>query len=204
MNSRTLQQFHFTAYSIMNMITAFCILLQLHGILLISLMNQKTEQQKILNAILCDKRRTIRKIKIAKRKTLNKKKLDGIKWSHRRLVGIFCIGSKSFGTKISDWRKLHFLTLYHTSDPLYHQTLIRPTEEITFIPIYEIKNTKSNLRNALKHRAECKNRRCLSNYSTNSQFSTSTIHLIKENLSMFISLSYQLFETLSLFQHLAN
>ena len=177
MNSRTLQQFHFTAYSIMNMITAFCILLQLHGILLISLMNQKTEQQKILNAILCDKRRTIRKINLEF-------------WS--------------FGTKISDWWKLHFLTLYHTSDPLYHQTLIRPTEEITFIPIYEIKNTKSNLRNALKHRAECKNRRCLSNYSTNSQFSTSTIYLIKENLSMFISLSYQLFETLSLFQHLAN
>ena len=30
-----LQQFHFTGYSIMNMITAFSILLQLHGILLI-------------------------------------------------------------------------------------------------------------------------------------------------------------------------
>ena len=30
-----LQQFHFTVYSIMNMITAFSILLQLHGILLI-------------------------------------------------------------------------------------------------------------------------------------------------------------------------
>ena len=31
---RRLQQFHFTVYSIMNMITAFSILLQLHGILL--------------------------------------------------------------------------------------------------------------------------------------------------------------------------
>ena len=30
-----LKQFHFTVYSIMNMITAFSILLQLHGILLI-------------------------------------------------------------------------------------------------------------------------------------------------------------------------
>ena len=30
-----LQQFHFTVYNIMNMITAFSILLQLHGILLI-------------------------------------------------------------------------------------------------------------------------------------------------------------------------
>ena len=29
------QQFHFTVYSIMNMITAFSILLQLHGVLLI-------------------------------------------------------------------------------------------------------------------------------------------------------------------------
>ena len=35
MDSRRLQQFHFTVYSIMNMITAFSILLQLHGILLI-------------------------------------------------------------------------------------------------------------------------------------------------------------------------
>ena len=33
-DSRRLQQFHFTVYSIMNMITAFSILLQLHGILL--------------------------------------------------------------------------------------------------------------------------------------------------------------------------
>ena len=46
----------------MNMITAFSILLQLHGILLISLMNQKREQQTILNEILGDRRRTIRKI----------------------------------------------------------------------------------------------------------------------------------------------
>ena len=74
MGSRRLQQFHFTEYSIMNMITAFSILLQLHGILLISLMNQKREQQTILNEILCDRRRTIRKIKMAKRKNLNKKK----------------------------------------------------------------------------------------------------------------------------------
>ena len=35
MDFRRLQQFHFTVYSIMNMITAFFILLQLHGILLI-------------------------------------------------------------------------------------------------------------------------------------------------------------------------
>ena len=35
MGFRRLQQFHFTVYSIMNMITAFSILLQLHGILLI-------------------------------------------------------------------------------------------------------------------------------------------------------------------------
>ena len=34
-DSRRLQQFHFTVYSIMNTITAFSILLQLHGILLI-------------------------------------------------------------------------------------------------------------------------------------------------------------------------
>ena len=34
-DSRRLQQFHFTVYSIMNMITAFSILLQLHEILLI-------------------------------------------------------------------------------------------------------------------------------------------------------------------------
>ena len=34
MDSRRLQQFHFTVYSIMNMITAFSILLQLHVILL--------------------------------------------------------------------------------------------------------------------------------------------------------------------------
>ena len=35
MDFRRLQQFHFTIYSIMNMITAFSVLLQLHGILLI-------------------------------------------------------------------------------------------------------------------------------------------------------------------------
>ena len=54
----------------MNMITAFSILLQLHGILLISLMNQKREQQTILNEILGDRRRTIRKIISMKRKEL--------------------------------------------------------------------------------------------------------------------------------------
>ena len=37
-------------------------------------MNQKREQQTILNEILCDRRQTIRKIKTAKRKYLNKKK----------------------------------------------------------------------------------------------------------------------------------
>ena len=66
--------FQFTIYSIINMITAFYILLQLHGILLISLINQKREQQTILNEILCDRRRTIRKIKMAKRKNVNKKR----------------------------------------------------------------------------------------------------------------------------------
>ena len=35
MDSRRLQQFHFTIYSIMNMISAFSILFQPHGILLI-------------------------------------------------------------------------------------------------------------------------------------------------------------------------
>ena len=35
----------------MNMVTAFSILLQLHGILLRSLMNQKREQKTILNEI---------------------------------------------------------------------------------------------------------------------------------------------------------
>ena len=34
-DSRRLQQFHFTVYSVMNMINAFSILLELHGILLI-------------------------------------------------------------------------------------------------------------------------------------------------------------------------
>ena len=56
----------------MNMIIAFSILLQPNEILLI--MNQKREQQTVLNEILCDRRRTRRKIKMAKRKTLNKKK----------------------------------------------------------------------------------------------------------------------------------
>ena len=62
------------AATISNMITAFSILLQLHGILLISLMNQKRVQQTILNEILSDRRRTIKKIKMAKQKNLNKKK----------------------------------------------------------------------------------------------------------------------------------
>ena len=35
MDSRRMQQFDFTVYSIMNIITVFSILLQLHGILLI-------------------------------------------------------------------------------------------------------------------------------------------------------------------------
>ena len=74
MDSKRLLQFHFIVCSIMNMITAFSILLQVHGISLISLMNQKREQQTILNEILCDRRRTIRKIKMAKRENLNKKK----------------------------------------------------------------------------------------------------------------------------------
>ena len=36
-------------------------------------MNQKREQQTILNEILCDRRRTMRKIKMVKQKSLNKK-----------------------------------------------------------------------------------------------------------------------------------
>ena len=70
--SRRLQQFHFTVYNIM--ITAFSILLQLHGILLIPLMNQKREQQTILNEILCDRRQTIRKIKRQNEKISIKKR----------------------------------------------------------------------------------------------------------------------------------
>ena len=62
------------AATISNMITAFSILLQLHGILLISLMNQKRVQQTILNETLCGRRRTIKEIKTAKQKNLNKKK----------------------------------------------------------------------------------------------------------------------------------
>ena len=88
MDSRRLQQFHFTVCSIMNMITAFSNLLHLQGILFISLMNQKREQQTILNEILCDRRRTIRKTKMAKQKSLNKKKE--------------LAGTKSFGRKIPD------------------------------------------------------------------------------------------------------
>ena len=56
------------------MITAFSILLQLHGILLIPLMNQKREQQTILNEILCDRRQTIRKIKRQNEKISIKKR----------------------------------------------------------------------------------------------------------------------------------
>ena len=61
MGLRRLQQFHFTVYSIMNMITAFSVLLERHGILLISLVNQKREQQTILNEILSNRRQTTRK-----------------------------------------------------------------------------------------------------------------------------------------------
>ena len=74
----------------------------------------------------------------------------------------------------------------------------------SFIPIYETKNTKSNLRNDLKRRGESKKWRCLCSYSTSSQFSANTIYLIKQNLSIFIKFSFQLFKTLSLSQHLAN
>ena len=74
----------------------FLIFLQLHGILLISLINQKREQQTTLNEILCDRRRTMRKIKMVKRKNLNKKKnLQVQSWSNRLMVGIFRIGSKT-------------------------------------------------------------------------------------------------------------
>lgn len=57
------------------MITAFSVLLKLRGILLTSLMNQKREQQTILNGTLCDRCRTIRKIRLTKLKNLNKKEL---------------------------------------------------------------------------------------------------------------------------------
>ena len=49
MDSRRLQQFHFTIYSVMSMINAFLTLLKSHGISLISLTNQKREHQTILN-----------------------------------------------------------------------------------------------------------------------------------------------------------
>ena len=67
-----------------------------------------------------------------------------------------------------------------------------------------MKKTKRNLRNALKRRTEGRNQRCLCNYDASSQFSANTIYLIKENLSIFITLSLQLFKTPSVFQHLAN
>ena len=76
----------------MNMITAFSILLQLHGILLISLMNQKREQQTILNEILCDRRRTIMKKTRQNDKISMKKELVGIK-----LVGETYGGNISYG-----------------------------------------------------------------------------------------------------------
>ena len=80
MASRRLQQFHFTVYSIMNMITVFSILLQLHGVLLASLVNQKMGQQTILDEILTGRPRTVRQIRTGERKNLNKKKeLAGIK-----------------------------------------------------------------------------------------------------------------------------
>ena len=50
----------------------------------------------------------------------------------------------------------------------------------SFLPIYKIKNTKSNLRNVLKSRAESKNRHFLCSYSASSQFSTNAIYLIKK------------------------
>ena len=74
MTSRRLQQFNAIAYSVVNVITVFSILLQLHGILLTSLINQKREQQTTLNEILSDRRRIVRKIKMAKRKDFNKNK----------------------------------------------------------------------------------------------------------------------------------
>ena len=45
MASRRLCQFHFTVYTIMNMITVFSFNLQLHGIFIISLVNQKRQQE---------------------------------------------------------------------------------------------------------------------------------------------------------------
>ena len=74
MTSRRLQQFNAIAYSVVNVITVFSILLQLHGILLTSLINQKREQQTTLIEILSDRRRIVRKIKMAKRKDFNKNK----------------------------------------------------------------------------------------------------------------------------------
>ena len=132
MDFRRLQQFHFTVYSIMNMITAFSILLQLHGILLITLMNQKTEQQTVLNVILCNRRRTIRKIKMAKRKNLNKKKTCWYKTGRRDLWWEYFVSAvtpKRVLEEKCQIRGSFILILYHTSDPIYHQTLIRPTEE---------------------------------------------------------------------------
>ena len=45
-------------------------------------MNQKREQQTILNEISCERRRTMRKIKMVKRKNLNKREFAG-----KKLVG---------------------------------------------------------------------------------------------------------------------
>ena len=58
----------------MNMITIFPILLQLHEILLISLVNQKKEQQTILNEILSARTPNYKENKNDKRKNLNKKR----------------------------------------------------------------------------------------------------------------------------------
>ena len=97
MDSRRLQQFHFTVYGIMIIITAVSVLLKLRAISLTLLMNQKREQQTILNGILCDSCRTIRKIRFAKRKNLNKKELackrenlnEKNKLAGIKLVGVF-------------------------------------------------------------------------------------------------------------------
>ena len=95
MDSRRLQQFHFTVCGIMIIITAFFVLLKLRAISLISLMNQKREQQTILNGIWCDSCRTIRKIRLTKRKNFNQKELACKRENlneKNKLVGIKLVG----------------------------------------------------------------------------------------------------------------
>ena len=93
---------------------------------------------------------------------------------------------------------------YYNSSQCKKLMIMHSKRSDSFIPIYEIENTKNNLKNALKRRIEGKDWRCLCSNSISSQFSANVIYLIKEHLSMFITPSLQLSKFLSLFQHVAN